>query len=113
MSDRPPSPGSEPQIEDAAEILRAARQRALGSRPAWRLLAITAWSAFLGAVALMAAYLLAIPDDGESFGLDRLAEVFVVLWALAAIPAFAAALLAQPAPAAFDPPRRDPKQGGA
>lgn len=104
--------GSEPLIEDAAEILRAARTRALGSRPAWRLLAITAWSAFLGAVVLLSAYLLALPAEGEPLELGRLAEVFVLLWALAAVPAFSAALLAQPPPAAFDPPRT-PGRGDA
>ncbi|MFA5940567.1 MAG: hypothetical protein WC809_14505 [Sinimarinibacterium sp.] len=101
MSDRP-----EPQLEDPAEILRAARTRALGTRPAWRLLAITAWSGFIGAVALISAWLLAMPADSEPLDLERLAEVFIVLWALAAIPAFSAALLSQPPPAAFDPPKR-------
>lgn len=96
----------EPHLEEAGAILRAARQRALGARPAWRLLAITAWSGFLGAVALICAYLLALPADGEPLDLGRLAEIFVLLWALSAIPAFSAALLAQPPPAAFDPPER-------
>lgn len=101
MSDSP-----EPQLEDPAEILRAARNRALGARPAWRLLAISTWSGFLGAVALMAAWLLAMPADGEPLDLGRLAEVFILLWALACVPAISAALLAQPPPAAFDPPKR-------
>lgn len=96
----------EPQLEDAAEILRIARNRALGARPGLRLLAITLWSAFLGAIVLLAAFLLALPHEGEPIGFDRLAAVFLVLWALAAIPALSAALLAQPPAAAFDPPQR-------
>ncbi|MEQ1438761.1 hypothetical protein AAG565_05310 [Fontimonas sp. SYSU GA230001] len=100
------SEAPESQLENAAEILRAARVRALGTRPGWRLLAISAWSGFIGAVALMCAWLLALPADGEPLDFGRLAEVFVVLWALACVPAVSAALLAQPPPAAFDPPER-------
>ncbi len=96
----------DPQLDEPAEILRAARQRALGTRPSLRLLAITAWSAFIGAVVLMAAFLLAQPGGGEPVGFGRLAAIFIVLWALAAIPALSAALLSQPPAAAFDPPRR-------
>lgn len=94
-----------PQLDDAAGILRAARRRALGTRPCLRLLAITAWSAFIGAVVLLAAFLLALPHEGEPLGFGRLGVVFLVLWALAAIPALAAAVLARPPAAAFDPPR--------
>lgn len=97
----------ETQLDETAEILRAARQRALGTKPGLRLLAITAWSGFIGAVVLLAAFLLALPQDSEPVGFDRLAAVFIVLWALAAIPALSAALLAQPPAAAFDPPQRD------
>lgn len=92
------------QLEDAAGILRAARSRALGARPGLRLLAITVWSGFIGAVVLMAAWLLALPADGEPVAFGRLAVVFMVLWALAAVPALSAALLAQPTARAFDPP---------
>lgn len=97
----------ETQLDDTAEILRAARQRALGARPGLRLLAITVWSGFIGAVVLLAAFLLALPHENGPVGFDRLAAVFVVLWALASIPALSAALLAQPPAAAFDPPRPD------
>lgn len=103
MSRRPQS--ADPQLDDAAGILRAARRRALGTRPSLRLLAITAWSAFIGAVALFAAFLLALPHEGEPLGFGRLAAVFVVLWALAAIPALTAAMLARLPAAAFEPPR--------
>ncbi|MDD3763607.1 MAG: hypothetical protein PHP86_09995 [Nevskiales bacterium] len=96
----------DPHPEEAAAILRAARERALGARPGLRLLAITAWSSFLGAVVLLAAWLLALPGDGETIEFENLALVFVVLWALAAIPALSAALLAQPSPGAFDPPHQ-------
>lgn len=97
----------DPQLEEADVILRVARERALGARPSLRLLAITVWSSFIGAVVLMSAWLLALPhDDGEVVGFGRLAAVFVVLWALSAVPALSAAMLAQPSPNAFDPIRR-------
>lgn len=98
-------PAQGPDCREQAEaILRSARDRALGHRPGLRLLAITAWSAFLGAVVMLAAWLLALPGSGEILGMKRLTLGFVVMWALCAIPAACAALLAQPAARVFDPP---------
>ncbi len=97
---------NDPQFDEADAILRAARERALGARPGLRMLAITGWSSFLGAVVLLAAWLLALPHDDETIEFGRLASVFIVLWALAAVPALSAAMLAQPSPGAFDLPRR-------
>lgn len=85
---------SEPGDDLHAEhIVRHAAARALGSRPLLRSLAVTIWSAFLGACVMLVAWLALIPDVFGPLSLERLTLIFMTLWALALVPAGSATLL--------------------
>lgn len=90
---------SEPHEEHHAEhIVHHAERRALGSRPRLRLLAVVVWSAFLGACALLLAWLAFTTDATGPLSLGRLTRIFLTLWALALVPAASAALLGDARP---------------
>lgn len=80
---------------DAAQIVAHARQRGLGQRPGLRFAAIVLWSGFLGAAAILFAWL-AIGDQllGDTLSFAHTSAVFFLGWLLALIPAITAAVLA-------------------
>jgi hypothetical protein len=82
---------TEPQ---GAEVIEAARNRALGSRPVLRCAANVGWSAFLGASLALIAMLL-IPEGwlDAPVEFERLSVLFLGLWTMALVPALSAALL--------------------
>lgn len=79
-------------------LRRASDRRALDERPAARRVAAVLWSAFLGASCSMVVLLLA-PETWALQDLDpgRAALAFIVLFALAVVPALSAMLLSTPA----------------
>ncbi len=82
--------------DDAAQIVTAARHRALGTRPRLRRLSVLLWASFLGAALSLIALLLwpeDVPLPPQSLG--DAARLFALLWALALVPATTAALLAE------------------
>ncbi len=98
-------------VEEAAAIVATALRRGLGERPRLRRTSAVAWSAFLGACAMMAAGML-LPEDWLTtpVGFERLAFAFLVSWLLSLIPAIAAAMLALPH---TEKPASDQKGDGA
>ena len=84
-------------VHSAEEILRHAAARSLARRPRLRFFAVVLWSSFLGAVMILAAWLLSPHDLAfEPITFARLAGVFVAAWLLSLIPAISAALLIGP-----------------
>lgn len=74
--------------DHAAQILHHAGRRALGSRRRLRRFATLAWSAFVGAVAMMLLWLFLEPEWHETpLSFARLALTFAMCLVLAAIPA--------------------------
>lgn len=90
---------SEPADElHARHIVHHAARRAFGSRPLLRVLAVTTWSAFIGACVSLMAWLALTPEAVGPLSLGRLTLIFMLLWALALVPAGSAALLSSPQP---------------
>lgn len=106
MSPTPPE-----DVRVAQDITRQAARRALGGRPALRMLAVVVWSGFLGGVVLLLAWLAMTPPDMLAAPpLEQLTFVFLAGWLLSLVPAAAAALLARPFPARPVLPRK-PRHG--
>jgi hypothetical protein len=63
-------------------------------RPGLRLLAVTLWAGFLGAMPMLAAFLFVLPPAWpELLALGALSKIFFLCWLLALLPAFVAAVL--------------------
>jgi hypothetical protein len=66
----------------------------LARRPGLRLLAVTLWAGFLGAMPMLAAFLFVLPPAWpELLALGALSKIFFLCWLLALLPAFVAAVL--------------------
>jgi hypothetical protein len=82
-------------LDEAHDIVAAARKRGLGSRPQWRRWGSVLWASFIGACCSLIALLLA-PSDWElpEWDMEQLSIVFGISWLLALIPALAASYTA-------------------
>lgn len=84
-------------LEDAEALLRHAAQKGLGSRTRLRLLAITLWASFLGAIPTLLMVLALLPAENHApLSLGRLSLMFFAAWLCAFIPASIGVLLSHP-----------------
>ncbi|TAJ52570.1 MAG: hypothetical protein EPN60_02710 [Nevskiaceae bacterium] len=75
-------------------LLRQAAAKGLGSRTGARLVAITLWASFLGAIPMLLTWLLLLPEEyATKLGLSELSFGFFMCWLAAAAPAAIAVLL--------------------
>jgi ABC-type proline/glycine betaine transport system permease subunit len=66
----------------------------LAQRPGLRLLAVTLWAGFLGAVPMLAVFLFTLPPVwAELLAIGALSKAFFLCWLLALLPAFVAGVL--------------------
>jgi hypothetical protein len=78
-------------------IIEHAAERALGSRTRLRLLAVTAWAAFLGAIPTLLLAIMVIPPEVlPTFSWGLLSTVFLAAWVCAFISASIGVLLTHP-----------------
>ena len=86
--------GHDPHADD---IVLAAAERGLGSRERLRLIAVSLWCAFLGAILALAEVITLLPDSAlAAFGLGEASLVFLCSWVLMLIPVTLALALCGP-----------------
>ena len=69
---------------------------AAGAARRWRLIAITLWSAFLGALLILLTALALLPADLAGLGWTEFSIGFLCSWAIIAVPVTMALMLAAP-----------------
>lgn len=95
----------------AEALLRQAAAKGLGSRPGARLVAISLWASFLGAIPMLLTWLLLLPEEyAATLGLAELSFGFFMCWLAAAAPAAIAALLTQAGSPAVPLPPEAPNE---
>ena len=78
------------------------RRDAAGAARRWRLIAITLWSAFLGALLNLMLALALLPSDLAGFGWAEFSVGLLCSWTIIAVPVTLALMLAAPL---FEAPR--------
>lgn len=86
-----------PVLDDAESLLRHAAQKGLGSRTRLRLLAVSLWAGFLGAIPTLLLLMALQPVEHQlPLSLGRLSLLFFAAWLCAFISASIGVLLTHP-----------------
>lgn len=88
---------SHPALDEAADLVRRAAKKGLGSRTRLRLLSITLWASFLGAIPTLLMLVAVLPAEVlPVLSLNRLSAFFFAAWLCALVPASLGVLLTHP-----------------